>query len=264
MLLNYQQKQTSLNESDQKIENIFVIHGLFGSLSNLANVANSLQTNYKITCVDLRNHGDSPHSDSMSYQEMSNDIFELADHLSIDNFSIIGHSMGGKVAMYCALQRPDRINKLVIVDIAPVKYGNHHQNVFDGLTTLIEKPIESRQTADKCLSVTIEDMGIRQFLLKSLFRKEGKFQLKFNLNGIMKNYTLISDWPNIDAIFNKPILFIKGADSDYILEKYSTSISRLFPKAQAKIISHTGHWVHADKPKMFNRLVMNFFSHLPS
>ena len=260
MLLNYQQKQTSLNESDQKIENIFVIHGLFGSLSNLANVATSLQTNYKVTSVDLRNHGDSPHSDTMSYQEMANDIFELADHLAIDHFSIIGHSMGGKVAMYCALQRPDRINRLVIADIAPVKYGNHHQDVFDGLTTLIEKPIESRQMADKCLSATIENIGIRQFLLKSLFRKDGKFQLKFNLNSIMKNYTLISGWPDINTVFNKPVLFIKGSDSDYILKKYSASIAHLFPKAQAKIINDAGHWLHADKPKLFNRLIMNFFS----
>lgn len=260
MLLNYQQKQASLNESDQKIENIFIIHGLFGSLSNLANIATSLQTDYNIISVDLRNHGDSPHCDSMSYDEMANDIFELADHLAIDNFSIIGHSMGGKVAMYCALQRPDRINRLVIADIAPVKYGNNHQDVFDGLTTLIQNPIASRQAADKCLSATIENIGVRQFLLKSLFRNEGKFQLKFNLNSIMKNYPLIIDWPDINAVFNKPVLFIKGSDSDYILEKYSPSIFRFFPHAQAKIITNTGHWLHADKPKTFNRLVLNFLA----
>jgi len=260
MLLNYQQKQMPLNESDQKIENIFVIHGLFGSLSNLANVATSLQNDYNIISVDLRNHGDSPHSESMSYEEMANDIFELADTLCIDNFSIIGHSMGGKVAMYCALQRPERINRLIIADIAPVKYGNTHQDVFDGLQTLTKNPIKSRQAADDLLSTTIHYAGIRQFLLKSLARKEGVFQLKFNLEGIMNNYSSIIDWPNIDAVFTKPVLFLKGGDSDYILEKYSSSISHLFPNAKAKIISKTGHWLHADKPKMFNRLVFNFLS----
>ena len=227
-------------------------------------MATSLQNNYNIISVDLRNHGDSPHSDSMSYEEMSNDIFELADALSIDNFSILGHSMGGKVAMYCALQRPERINRLIIADIAPVKYSNTHQDVFDGLVTLTKSPIESRQTADDLLSTTIHDAGIRQFLLKSLSRKSGKFQLKFNLKGIMNNYDSIISWPNVDTVFTKPILFLKGSDSDYILEKYSHSIFHLFPNAQAKIISKTGHWLHADKPKMFNRLVFNFLEQRPS
>ena len=181
MLLNYLQKQTALNEVDQKVENIFVIHGLFGDLSNLTGLITSLQPYHNVISVDLRNHGNSSHSPHMSYQDMANDLLELADHLNIENFSIIGHSMGGKVAMTCALQQPERINKLVVADIAPVAYAEKHLDIFKGLQALTAEQIESRKSADLLLGEYIKTAEIRQFLLKSLQVKEGKYQLKFNL-----------------------------------------------------------------------------------
>lgn len=260
MLLNYQQKQASLNEVDQKFENIFVIHGLFGSLSNLAGLTTALQKCHRVISVDLRNHGNSPHMHSMSYQEMANDIFKLAEHLNIEKFSIIGHSMGGKVAMICALQQPQRINKLVIVDIAPIAYANKHQHIFKGLQALTDAEIKDRKSADLLLSHYLQTTEIRQFLLKSLQKNGEKYQLKFNLSAIMANYDSIRGWPAVNNIYNKEILFIKGADSDYIRPENETEILRLFPKAKAKVIANTGHWLHTEKPKTFNRLVAQFFN----
>lgn len=261
MLLNYQQKQTALNQTEQKFENIFVIHGLFGSLSNLAGVVTSLQEYHHVISVDLRNHGDSPHSQSITYQEMADDLFKLADHLNIENFSILGHSMGGKVAMTCALQQPQRINKLVVADISPVVYANKHQDIFNGLQTLTNQPIKNRKSADLLLSEYIKTPEIRQFLLKSLRKKEGKYQLKFNLAAIIANYKAIRGWSTVNNIFSKEVLFIKGADSDYISPEYKTDILRLFPNAKVKVIANTGHWLHIDKAKIFNRLVIEFFNY---
>ena len=260
MLLNYQQKQTPLNEVDQKVENIFVIHGLFGDLSNLTGLVTSLQEEHNVLSVDLRNHGNSPHSANMSYQDMANDLFELADHLNIENFSIIGHSMGGKVAMTCALLRPERINKLVVADIAPVAYADKHQDIFTGLQALAARQIENRKSADLLLSKYIKTAEIRQFLLKSLQAKEGKYQLKFDLTAIIANYSSIRGWITADSVFNKESLFIKGADSDYIRPEHKADILRLFPKAKAKVIANAGHWLHIEKANIFNRLVRQFFN----
>lgn len=260
MLLNYQQKQTALNEADQNFENIFVIHGLFGNLSNLTGVVNSLREYHNVISVDLRNHGNSPHSPTMSYQEMADDLFELADHLNIKNFSLLGHSMGGKVAMACALQQPERINKLVVADIAPVVYGDKHQDVFTGLQALTNEPLTDRKAADVVLSKYINTAEVRQFLLKSLHKKEGKYQLQFNLAAIIANYSAIRGWITTDQVFNKEVLFIKGANSDYIQTQHQADILRLFPKAQAKVISNAGHWLHVEKAKIFNRLVVQFFN----
>ena len=259
MLLNYQQKQAVLNEVDQKFENIFVIHGLFGSLSNLTGLATHLQKYHNIISVDLRNHGNNPHCPSMSYQEMANDLFELADHLNIDNFSIIGHSMGGKIAMTCALQRPERINKIVVIDIAPVNYANKHQDIINGLQAISSQKITNRKSADLILEKHIKTIAIRSFLLKSLQKKEKYYQLKFNLDAIITNYDLLRNKLINDTAYNKEVFFLKGANSDYILPEYKNATLQLFPRAKIKIINNTGHWLHSEKPKTVKRIITQFF-----
>ncbi|HEY7865348.1 MAG TPA: alpha/beta fold hydrolase [Psychromonas sp.] len=259
MNLNYRHKKPTLSESKQPSENIFIIHGLFGSLSNLSGLASELHEIHHTISVDLRNHGNSPHDNSMTYQEMANDIFTLADHLNIECFSIVGHSMGGKVAMACALLNPQRVNKIVVADIAPVAYPDKHNDVFIGLNTLVNEPIKTRKAADLTLSACIKTPEIRQFLLKSLIKRGEYFHLQFNLPALSANYAAIRDWPKFDAVFNKEVLFIKGADSDYILPEYQADILQYFPNAKAKMIKETGHWLHAEKPKTFNRLVKEFF-----
>jgi len=260
MLLNYQIKHASNIDADSKTEIIFLIHGLFGSLTNLSTLAKELQEKCHIVLIDLRNHGQSPHSDSMTYPEMVADVFELADHLEVERFSIVGHSMGGKVAMGCALSKPERIKRLLVADIAPVSYPDKHSEVFTALLLLDFKKIKNRLQADERLSRYIESPDIRQFLLKSVRKKGLSFHFVFNLTALAHNYNYIRGWPFIDKAYEGPTLFIKGGTSDYILPEYQKTIMKQFPKAQPKIIANTGHWLHAEKAKTFNRLVTEFFN----
>lgn len=260
MLLNYQIKQASDNDSGNKTEIIFIIHGLFGSLSNLSTLAKELQVKFHVILIDVRNHGKSPHSDTMSYPEMVDDIFKLADHLQVEQFSIVGHSMGGKIAMGCALTHPERVKSLVIADIAPVSYPDKHSEVFNGLLLLDLKKIKNRLEANEYLSRFIDSPEIRQFLLKSLQKKENQFAFAFNLSGLANNYEFIRGWPFKNKTFDRPTLFIKGGSSDYILPEHQKTIMQQFPNAQPKIIANTGHWLHAEKAQTFNRLVTQFFN----
>lgn len=260
MLLNYQLKQSSKHELVDINENIFIVHGLFGSLSNLSGLAKELQAHFNIILVDVRNHGKSPRDKSMSYPEMANDIFELADALCIDSFSIIGHSMGGKIAMTCALLQPQRIKRLIIADIAPVSYPDKHNNVFLGLKSVQRSKITSRHEADQQLAHYIESAEVRLFLLKSLQREAEQFKFLFDIDNLHNNYSLIGAWPEFTHTFDNPTLFIKGANSDYIDLQNPHPIMLRFPNAKAKVINDTGHWLHAEKPKIFNRLIVNFLT----
>lgn len=258
MLLNYQLKQTSKHESTDKNEIIFIIHGLFGSLANLSSLGKELQADYDVILVDVRNHGQSPRSLSMTYPEMANDIFELADSLNIQQFSILGHSMGGKIAMTCALQQPERINKLIIADIAPTSYPDKHSEVFKGLQAVRIANAKNRTEAEKILAEYVDIPAIRQFLLKSYQRGEDGFKFVYDVDNLQSNYALIRGWPENNSSYQKATLFIKGEHSDYIEASSHEVIMSLFPNAKLKVINETGHWLHAEKAKTFNRLVINF------
>ncbi len=260
MLLNYQLKQSSKHETVNKSEIIFIIHGLFGSLSNLSSLGKELQNDFDVILVDVRNHGQSARSTTMTYQEMANDIFEVADSLNIDTFSILGHSMGGKIAMTCALLQPNRINRLVVADIAPTSHVDRHSDVFTGLQAVSNSNVKNRAEADTVLANYVETPEIRQFLLKSYQRGDNGFRFIYDVNNLYQNYSLIRDWPEQHNHYDKPTLFIKGELSDYIDQASQQSIITLFPNAKLKVINATGHWLHAEKPKTFNRLVMNFFA----
>ncbi len=259
MQLNYHIKQARMQSMGNATESIFLLHGLFGSLSNLMLLAKVLQENYDVIVVDLRNHGRSPHSETMSYHEMAGDLFELANSLGINTFSLVGHSMGGKIAMACALEKPHRIEKIVVVDIAPVIYPDLHQQVLNGLMSIELANINSRQDADLQLANYVDEVDIRQFLLKSLYKNGELFEFLFNLQQIKKNYHNICGWPYKNSQFTHPTLFIKGADSDFITSEYQKIITKQFPSAELKVILDASHWLHAQKPQIFNRLVKDFF-----
>jgi len=260
MLLNYQLKQAAKHELANKNEIIFIIHGLFGSLSNLSSLGKELQANFDVILVDVRNHGQSPRSSSMTYQEMANDIFELADSLNIEKFSILGHSMGGKIAMTCALLQPQRVKRLVVADIAPFAYGNRHSDVFAGLQAVSSLQAKNRTEAEKILAEYVETPEVRQFLLKSYQRGDDGFQFVYDVENLHNNYHFISGWPEHDDTYQETALFIKGERSDYINEQSIKSVQTLFPNTKLKIIKDTGHWLHAEKAKTFNRLVISFFA----
>lgn len=239
---------------------LIILHGLFGTLENWGAQIKALAQHYQVIAADMRNHGRSPHSDQMSYDLMAADIAELMASLNLDKAQIIGHSMGGKAAMQFALTHPEKIEKLIIVDIAPVEYTPHHDDVFKGLFAVDLRQLKSRSEADKQLSNYVDELGVRAFLLKNLYRNEEKqFAWRMNLDTLHSQYANISAAPK-GAPYPQEVLFIKGANSHYLLAKYRDAVLSLFPKADYKIIQDAGHWPHAEKPAEFTQLVLDYLN----
>ncbi|SIS48209.1 alpha/beta fold hydrolase [Neptunomonas antarctica] len=237
---------------------LVILHGLFGTLENWGSQIKALSEHFQVIAVDLRNHGRSPHTDDMNYALMVDDIINLLDDLGLDKVNLMGHSMGGKVAMQLALTHPERLNKLIVVDISPVAYEHHHKDVLKGLFSIDLAHIKSRTDADKQLGAYIPEPGIRAFLLKNLYRDENKqFQWRMNLPVLDKHYDDISAAPTGHP-FNGKTLFIKGEESHYIQTDHRDGILALFPKATYKIIQGAGHWPHAEKPAIFTKILINF------
>lgn len=237
---------------------LVLIHGLFGSYENLGVIERGLSGQYYTINIDVRNHGRSGHSATMSYAEMAEDLAQTLDHLAVPQAILLGHSMGGKLAMAFALKYPHRVSKLILADIAPVAYPPRHDSIFAGLNAVDLATISNRADADKQLAAYINEAGVRQFLLKSLIKQDDTFQWRFNLSALQANYPALIAEPMLNGQFTGPVLFIKGADSDYILPEHRPAILQLFPAAQAKIIQGTGHWLHAEKPAAFIKLVQDF------
>ncbi len=259
-LLHYQQ----MGEG----EHIVLIHGLFGSLENLNMVAKPLSKSYCVTSIDVRNHGLSFHENNMDYSILANDVINLMNALSIEHFHLLGHSMGGKISIQLALEYPKRVNKLLIADIAPVSYPSHHLDIIKGLQTIDLIKVLKRQDADEQLTPYVDDVGIRQFLLRNLTRgSKGKFSFKCNLDYIANCYSQImkankapEDSAHNSIPFLGETLFIKGGDSNYILPEHRSAIAKILPNSKAKIIQGAGHWLHAEKTTLFNKIIITFLS----
>jgi len=247
-------------------EPLILLHGLFGSLENLGGISRRLQDEWQIHALDQRNHGGSPHTDTMNYPAMAADVVAYMDAHGLDNASIIGHSMGGKTAMQVALQAPQRVNRLVIADISPVAYKARHDAILESLKSMDLSVVRSRQDADQQMAEHVEALATRQFLLKNLERvppeaqvEDGPmFRWRLNLPVIDACYRNLADAPVGEKPFTGPVLFIKGADSAYIQEKHRPDIQRLFPAAELRIIQNTGHWLHAEKADTFASLCRRF------
>lgn len=256
------QQNNLLNFKDQgQGPVVILIHGLFGSLDNLGLLARALGEHYRVISVDLRNHGASFHSNEMSYPAQAADILTLMDQLEIAKATLIGHSMGGKVGMQAAKLAPARVTKLVVADMAPVAYPHsRHQSVFAGLNATLNTLPQSRSEAEAILAQHIEIPGVRQFLLKSFAKGEHGWGWRFNVSALEHNYANIMGWPEDDRRFEGPVLFIKGGDSDYMQSQYSEAALAQFPAARVRVIPSTGHWLHAEQPALFNKMVMAFLS----
>lgn len=233
---------------------IILIHGLFGSLDNLGVLARDLVQRYRLLQVDLRNHGLSPRSDKMSYRAMAADILDTLDANGIDRVVIIGHSMGGKVAMALTALAPDRVEKLVIIDIAPVAYDTHrHREIFKAIHAVTEAGVTTRQQATDIMQRDITEAGVIQFLLKSFNQGEWKF----NVPVLEAEYETIIGWQPVPA-WPHPVLFIRGGNSPYIEERYRDELIKQFPQSRAYVVAGTGHWVHAEKPGAVLRAIYRF------
>jgi|TARA_B110000977_G_scaffold35838_1_gene47947 esterase len=243
-------------------EPLILLHGMFGSRSNLGLLGRVLSDKYMVIAPDLRNHGQSPHSEEMNYPCMANDIIRLMNDLNLSRAALIGHSMGGKIAMQVALNHANRINKIVIADISPVNYeSDRYGEVIAGLNVLIKTRPSSRTEADKLLSSCIKNGAIRAFLLKNIVRGiDGKFDLRLFMKGIIANYHDKLTSAPAGQPFIGSSLFVRGKNSPYIQDKHLDEILRLFPRAQLKTINNAGHWLHTEKPEEFNQIIINFLN----
>ena len=241
-------------------EPLIILHGLFGMLDNWQSIAKKLADHFLVILIDQRNHGKSPHSEEIDYELMAGDLKEFMESNWIFNAHLLGHSMGGKTVMQFAMQYPDMVKKLVVVDIGVKEYPEGHIFIFDAMRSLDVKNLKSRSEAEKHLFSTIKNKAIVQFLMKNLSRnKEGGYKWKMNLNALYNHYdnilAAVSGTP-----FEKETLFLRGETSPYIRDEDIRAIQLLFPNSIFKTISNTGHWVHAEAPKQLIETVLNFLN----
>ena len=244
----------------EKGRDLVIIHGLFGMSDNWNTLGKKFSQNFKVHLIDLRNHGRSPHSNEFNFHVMSEDLLEyIEDHQIIDPI-ILGHSLGGKVAMKFAFTYPEKINKLIIVDISPRKYDTEfHQNILKILYKLPLENFNSRSEIDKTLSISVENQVLRSFLMKNLFRNEDKkFEWRFNINVLLDKLICIQEADFIIGICSLPTCFIRGGNSNYINKNDELIINKHFSNVKIKTIEGSGHWLHADNSEKFYLEVMSF------
>jgi len=240
---------------------LVILHGLFGSLGNWRTLSKTFSQFFHVFAIDQRNHGRSPHSAIFNYLVIAEDLHEFMQRQALSSAYLLGHSMGGKAAMRFAVTYPEMVDKLIIVDITPKTYPPGHEDVFAGLHALDLSALHSRQAADIALAKHLPDLSLRQFLLKNLERDaSGSFRWRMNLDGIYKNYLEMLKQEKMSGTFPKPTLFIKGGNSAYIQERDIVTIREIFPQARLVSIPKTGHWVHAEAPQEFARIVLDFLA----
>jgi pimeloyl-ACP methyl ester carboxylesterase len=239
---------------------LFILHGLFGSSDNWQTLAKQFGEYFTVYLIDLRNHGHSPHSDEFSYKAMSEDLLELMADEGLDKTTLLGHSMGGKVALQFTVDHQEKVEKLIVVDIGIKKYPATNQYVVDALEKFSPENLASRKEAEQILVQYIEDVGTRQFLLKNLYWDDNqKLQWRFNLEAIKNNLKNVGEaTPAPSAPIELPVLFLKGERSDYIFNGDMRLINAAFPNAKLETIPGAGHWVHADQPMAFFKAIMSF------
>jgi len=239
---------------------VIVLHGLFGAARNWRSIAKQLGQKYQIFILDMRNHGESDHADSMHYMEMIEDVRQFLHDRNLDKASLIGHSMGGKTAMVFALEYEEIIDKLIVLDIAPVQYKNKFDQLVDAMQALDLDNISSRNQANEILKTHIEDDGLRSFLLQNLVHSTEGFQWRVNLPVIKAALPDICAFPAfaVNSIYSGPTLFIGGDKSEYILPAYREDIKSFFPRTEIITIKDADHWMHTDQPQRLFEEISRF------
>ncbi|XP_048413472.1 protein ABHD11 [Stegostoma tigrinum] len=242
------------------------LHGLFGNKSNFYSIAKALskRTGRTVVTVDNRNHGDSGHNPVMTYEEMSFDFQHLFNILQFPKCIMIGHSMGGKIAMTTALLKPELVEKLIVVDVTPRQTTSHtpflkYIAAMRAITVVNDLPRSAaRKQAEQQLQPYIEDNNIRQFLLTNLVQRDGRYVWRVNLEAIANQMDCLLNFPNFSSPYTAPTLFLGGGDSPYISDKDYPEIKRLFPHSVIEHVPGAGHWVHAEKPHDFINAICAF------
>lgn len=237
---------------------LLILHGLFGSLDNWATQSRLLGAEFEVLAVDLRNHGRSPHHDVMTYPAMAGDVAAFLDRAGRRWVDVLGHSLGGKVAMQLALSDPARVRRLIVVDIAPIPYPERHDDVLAALRAVRLGEVASRTDADRQLAASVEEPMLRAFLLKNLVRVRGEgYRWRINLDAIERAQTDLSQAP-AGVPFSGPTLFVRGENSDYLPPALTPAMAGLFPHAVVKTIRNAGHWPHFDQAGAFHQVVRRF------
>lgn len=241
---------------------LVVIHGLMGSADNWRSHLKAWQRSRRVIAVDLRNHGRSPHSEDMRYATMSQDVRALLDKLSITQAHVLGHSMGGKVAISLARLAPERVVTLTVGDIAPVAYQHGHDDVFAALKRVREGQPKSRREADDLLAEHVDSRSTRLFLATNLARnEEGTLGLRIGLDEIQRGYGDIIGLPAGVGPYEGPSLVLRGAQSDYVTDDLLPALREVLPGARVVTLKNAGHWLHAEQPEAFQQAVEAFIEH---
>lgn len=240
-------------------EPVVILHGLFGMLDNWQTAGKGLADHYQVFLVDLPNHGRSPHREEFNYPLVAEDVVSFIASQSLDGAHLVGHSMGGKVAMQVALSHPDMVRKLVVVDIAPREYPPYHARILDALNALQPHEATRRSDIQDDLMEKLQDEEVVLFLLKNLSRDpDGGYRWKMNLDSLTTHYPEICAAITGPGSFDGPALFINGERSPYITQDDRREITGLFPLAEFRTIQDAGHWVHADMPDAVVRVIREF------
>jgi pimeloyl-ACP methyl ester carboxylesterase len=241
-------------------KSLLIIHGFLGMSDNWKSFgALYAAKGFQVHILDLRNHGKSFHSEDFSYDIMAQDVLEYCQNHNLNQVSIIGHSMGGKVAMLFATNYPEMAEKLIVADIGPKYYAPHHQDILAGLNAVDFTSKPDRASVEETLYPFIPDFGTRQFLMKNLYWKEpGKLDFRFNLKVFNEKIEVIGTALLEEALFEKPTLFIRGGNSRYILDTDLPEINKHFPNFELATIPNVGHWLHAENPQLFFEETIKF------
>jgi pimeloyl-ACP methyl ester carboxylesterase len=240
---------------------LVLLHGLFGASNNWLGVVQRLQADYRLILPDLRNHGRSPPHPVMDYPAMAEDLLALLDRLRLDSVNLLGHSMGGKAAMWLALSRPERVARLLVADIAPVGYPLRFDSIFRGLEALPLERIADRSSADRQLAQWVVEPAVRQYLLQNLVKQAAGWRWRCNLPVLSRSRENLADFPPNDGLsYAGETLFLYGERSDYVQTQYRETIGRLFPHARLRMLHGAGHWLYAEQPEAFSRAVMGFLN----
>lgn len=236
---------------------LIILHGFFASSRNWRQIAQKLSARFHVYVPDMRNHGASPHHPVMDYPSMAEDLLRFIDQRGLETVGLLGHSMGGKVSMWFALAAPDRVEKLIVADIAPVSYKHSFDNTVLALKALPLAEISNRKQAEALLESRIPELSYRQFLLQNLLLKDGKYCWRVDLDIFHRMAPNIAAFPNAEHLpaFTGKTLFIAGGDSDFVKPG---DINWLFPEAALTTIADAGHWLHVQQPDVFTALVESF------
>lgn len=238
---------------------LIILHGLFGSLKNWRFLSPRLGVFCQVFALDLRNHGDSPHDGAMSYQLLAEDVREFMKQRELSTSNVLGHSMGGRVAMELAFEYPECVDRLIVLDVAPRPYSVNIGLILDALETLDLDSYQSRKQVDEALKPYLRDRTLRQFLLTNLKRdQQNNFTWRMNLQAIRANYEKMSKTWDPSKKFIKPTLFITGEKSDYVTRDDLPLISQVFAESKVQSLAKAGHWVHDDQPEECLELIKNF------